>query len=190
MITVRHMESEEVESIRELDVSESDTIVYKWIGGQIVAVSEQWQRPRWDASECDKRISKIRERLAKGEALIGAFDKDLLVGAAIFRPHLDPGRSELAGLWISRKYRRQGIATQLTREVERLAQKAGITALYVSACPSRSAVGFYRSRGFRPTQNVNKELYEQEPEDIHMIMKLGTSREWDEDTARTSKQQS
>jgi hypothetical protein len=42
----------------------------------------------------------------------------------------------------------------------------------VSATPSRSAVGFYRSRGFQPTLDVNRELYERQPEDIHMVLDL------------------
>jgi hypothetical protein len=48
----------------------------------------------------------------------------------------------------------------------------GARKLYVSATPSVSAVGFYRNRGFELAEEVNKELFELEPEDIHMIMKL------------------
>jgi hypothetical protein len=44
--------------------------------------------------------------------------------------------------------------------------------LYVSATPSESAVGFYTGQGFRPTEEVNEELFELEPEDIHMIKPL------------------
>jgi ribosomal protein S18 acetylase RimI-like enzyme len=104
--------------------------------------------------------------------VIGAFAGDSLVGLAIFRAVLSPGMSELAGLWVSRSHRRQGVATRLAAEVEGLARSAGSTSLYVSATPSRSAVGFYRSRGFRPTLDVNEELYEREPEDIHMVLEL------------------
>ena len=44
--------------------------------------------------------------------------------------------------------------------------------MYVSAVPSESAVGFYRSQGFTPTQEVDEELYALEPEDIHMTKTL------------------
>ena len=44
--------------------------------------------------------------------------------------------------------------------------------LYVSAVPSESAVGFYLKQGFEPTEDVHPDLYELEPEDIHMILNL------------------
>jgi hypothetical protein len=60
----------------------------------------------------------------------------------------------------------------LTDEMERLARAAGATAFYVSACPTESAVGFYTSRGFRPTDRPNPELLALEPEDIHTTKDL------------------
>jgi len=173
MIQITYMNPDEVERLRELDVSEDGDIVYKWIDGEVVAVPEKWQRHRWGDEECIRRIKVMRDELTSGEIVVlGAFDGDALVGLATFRAHLSPGMSEFAGLWVSRTHRRQGVATRLAQEVERLARDAASTALYVSASPSRSAVGFYRSRGFRPTLDVNKELYEREPEDIHMILDL------------------
>ena len=41
----------------------------------------------------------------------------------------------------------------------------------MSSTPSESAVGFYRSRGFRLTSPL-PELFELEPEDIHLILEL------------------
>ena len=41
--------------------------------------------------------------------------------------------------------------------------------LYVSATESKSAVGFYLSQGFVPTQDAHPDLYALEPDDIHMI---------------------
>lgn len=174
MIQITYMKPDEIERLRELDVSEDGDIVYKWIDGEVVAVPEKWQRHRWGDEECSRRINVIRDELTGGEiVVIGAFDGDSLVGLATFRADLSPGMSEFSGLWVSRTHRRQGVATRLAQEVERLAREADSTALYVSGCPSRSAVGFYRSRGFRPTLDVNKELYEREPEDIHMVLNLG-----------------
>jgi hypothetical protein len=47
------------------------------------------------------------------------------------------------------------------------------TELYVSATPSVSAVGFYLSQGFRLAETVNEALYAMEPEDTHMVRRLG-----------------
>lgn len=174
MTEIRHMSPDEAERLRELDVSEHGDTVYKAIDGRVVATSETWHRPRWSQQECGRRIQGITQRLEAGDAMIGAFDQARLVGLAIFRPELSPGMSQLAGLWVSKSHRRQGVATQLCQEMERLAQEAGAAAMYVSACPSKSAVGFYRSRGFRLTQDVNEELCELEPEDVHMVLGLGS----------------
>jgi ribosomal protein S18 acetylase RimI-like enzyme len=173
MIQIRRMGPDEVERLSELDVSEEGDIVYKWVHGEVVAVPEKWTRPRWSDEECSERINSIRHDLTEGGVvMIGAFDADLLVGVATFRAYLSPSMSELAGLWVSCTHRRRGVATRLVAELERRARETGSAALYVSATPSRSAVGFYRSRGFRPTLDANPELYERQPEDIHMVLDL------------------
>lgn len=56
-------------------------------------------------------------------------------------------------------------------EMESLARDRDARALYVSATPSESAVGFYLSRGFRPTEPF-PEPFAKEPEDIHMLLPL------------------
>ena len=107
--------------------------------------------------------------LEKGGAAIGAFVGDALVGIAVLHLHLTKNMAQLAALFASKDYRRLHVAQRLTEEAVRLARQSGASAFYVSATPSESAIGFYRSQGFEPTAQVNKELYELEPEDIHMV---------------------
>ena len=47
--------------------------------------------------------------------------------------------------------------------------------VYVSATPSESAVGFYKSLGFTLIAEPLPELFALEPEDIHMILKINQS---------------
>jgi GNAT superfamily N-acetyltransferase len=75
---------------------------------------------------------------------------------------------------VSRPYRRRGVASALMEEMEHLARDLGARALYVSAVPSESAVRFYLSRGFRPTEPL-PEPFAKEPEDIHMLFPLPPS---------------
>ena len=63
-------------------------------------------------------------------------------------------------------------AAALWDECVRLARGSGATQMYVSATPTRSAVGFYLSRGCRLAQPVHARLFEEEPEDIHLILDL------------------
>lgn len=53
-----------------------------------------------------------------------------------------------------------------------MAHEDGATHLYVSATPTGSAVGFYTSKGFAPTDTPHPDLLAEEPEDIHMILDL------------------
>jgi ribosomal protein S18 acetylase RimI-like enzyme len=112
------------------------------------------------------------EHLEAGGVLLGALDGDRLAAVAILRYRLTESMAHLAFLHVSREYRRQGIAAQLTEEMVRLARLDGARELYVSATESESAVGFYLSQGFRPTDTPHPVLFALEPEDIHMIKEL------------------
>ena len=79
---------------------------------------------------------------------------------------------QLAALFVSRDYRRTGIARELTHRLIRMSRATGASRVYVSATPSRSAIAFYRSQGFTLTDNVHPELFAREPEDIHMVLEL------------------
>ena len=41
--------------------------------------------------------------------------------------------------------------------------------MYVSAVPTNTAVGFYRSRGCELAAEVHPALYAKEPEDVHLV---------------------
>lgn len=52
------------------------------------------------------------------------------------------------------------------------ARATGAEQIYVSATPSQSAVGIYMRFGFEPVEDPLPELYELEPDDIHMAKML------------------
>jgi len=57
-------------------------------------------------------------------------------------------------------------------ELSKVALSRGAKYLYISSTETESAVNFYRSYGSQITNEVDKELFEKEPEDIHMIKRL------------------
>jgi ribosomal protein S18 acetylase RimI-like enzyme len=107
-----------------------------------------------------------------GGVLLGAFDGDRLVGVAILRYKLTDTMAQLAVLHVSKDYRRHRIGQRLTQEVIRLAKADGARELYVSGTPSELALGFYRAQGFELARQPHAELYDLEPEDIHMVKVL------------------
>jgi len=117
-------------------------------------------------------MQSLYEVLAHNGRIWGAFDAERLVGIAAYRPHLTNTMDQLTFLHVSNGYRRQGIASRLFDQIEELARQSGAQELYVSATPSESAVGFYMNRGFILEPQPHPELFELEPEDIHMIKRL------------------
>lgn len=83
-----------------------------------------------------------------------------------------PQLAQLSYLHVSQRYRRKGIAARLAHEMIAWAKSTGAEAKYVSATPSESAVGFYTNQGFQVVDAPLPELFEMEPEDIHMLKRL------------------
>jgi len=95
-----------------------------------------------------------------------------LVGIGLVTPHVRPGVAQLAYLHVSDGYRASGIGGRLSDDLERIGGEAGDTSMVVSATPSVNTVRFYLGRGFEPMAEPLPELYELEPEDIHMQKRL------------------
>ena len=177
MITIRQMAASGLDRIGEIDRSEHVTREYSYRHGSLESRAVDVAVPTW--SRCGDhehsiqgRVNAWRPILDRGGKLLGVLDADTLAGVAIYRPHLAEGMGNLSALYVSRQYRRKGIASLLAQEVARLARADGARRLYVSATPSGSAVEFYRSHGFEPTDEPNRGLYTLEPDDIHMILEL------------------
>jgi len=171
-MNIRPLQRWELSYITEIDVSEEGDRIYRNVEGRLVAEAESWHRPHWDVEECQRRIAGFTAELDRGDAVLGAFDGDRLVGVASLRYRLTADMAQLVSLHISQSYRRRGVATALTDEIFRLAKASGAYRIYVSATPSGSALGFYRHKGFELAEQVNEELFALEPEDIHMIKEL------------------
>jgi ribosomal protein S18 acetylase RimI-like enzyme len=176
MVTIRTIEDREIPKIRDIDRAETIQHSYRFEGGKLIRLSVDWEIPGWfdgdGAHSVDEMIRGTRRDLDFGGTAFGAFDGDRLVGLAVYRPGLWPAMGQLAGLHVSREYRRRGIASRLLEKVLALARGDGAACLYVSATPSDSAVGFYRSKGFAVTSEPDPQLLAEEPEDIHMVLEI------------------
>lgn len=177
MITIRHMAGSELGRIGEIDRSEHVTQEYSYRRGALEARSVDIRVPTWSRSgdhehSVQGKVNAWQPILDRGGTLVGAFDRNTLVGFAIYRSDLMEGVANLSALFVSSSHRRKGIASLLTEEIAHLARADGARRLYVSATPSGPAVEFYRSHGFKPTDEPNEELFALEPDDIHMSREL------------------
>ena len=178
MITYRRLDVSEKGRIAEIDRSEHVFQNYVQGEGKLVLVDVDWKIPRW-TGEGDGPHSvagKLKEWDAyfqKDCVLWGASDGDVLVGFSAYRPRITEDMGQFALLHVSKAHRRQGIGRRLAGELIDHARREGSKRLYVSSVQTRATVDFYRGLGFRPTDEPVAELYQMEPNDIHMVMDLG-----------------
>ena len=175
MTTLREMSADELARIAEIDRSERITQQYKWREGNLELHDVDIDAPRWgEPGEHSVRyyVDSWRPLIEAGGVLLGAFDRDRLLGFAVYDPSRPRSGANLAVLHVSREYRGRGIGGMLTDAVVRLAREAGKPRLCVSATPTRGTVDFYRGRGFEPLAEPDAELFALEPDDIHLELRL------------------
>jgi predicted N-acetyltransferase YhbS len=176
-ITYRRLASADLARIGEIDRTERIDTVYVQHGSRLEEQVGDFSAPAWfsdgegEHSVAHQRV-ECERYLAAGGIALGAFAEDRLVGIGIMSPHIRPGIAQLAFLHVSNEYRDRGIGGHLSEELEQLARAQGDTRIVVSATPSLNTVRFYRRRGFDPMPEPLPELYEPEPEDVHMEKRL------------------
>jgi GNAT superfamily N-acetyltransferase len=158
--------------VTEIDVTEGGTTVLEQRGREVTNRLETWSRPPRSAARWAEFESRWRAFLPDAGAALGAFEAGRLVGIATLRRGVRPGTDQLEALFVDRAHRRRGIGSLLIDRIVAFARDGGARTLYVFATPSESAVGCYRSRGFRPTDEPIPELLEFEPDDVHMVLGL------------------
>ncbi|MEM7335437.1 MAG: GNAT family N-acetyltransferase [Chloroflexota bacterium] len=170
----RWMSPNEVSKIANIDRSETIRVGYRFENGALQQMVVNWDSPSWALEGTGEytlaaEIRFCQSHLDKKGRMCGAFDAETLVGMGILTPDIAPVTAQLAFLHVSKLYRQQGIAGKIADILFEEAKSGGAKQIYVSATPSGSAVGFYRSKGFEPTNTPIPDLFELEPDDIHMI---------------------
>lgn len=172
MIRLKELEINDAERLAEIDRSEQIDLIYEIQDGQMLEVAAGHECPNWNQHQIREIIERFKYELSNGGKAFGAFDKDLLVGFAVLA-HKFRGKKkdqlQLDLMYVSRTYRRQGIGTQLMEKISQEARKWGAGSLYISSTETESAVNFYKSAGSELTDEIDQELFEREPKDIHMI---------------------
>jgi GNAT superfamily N-acetyltransferase len=176
-ITYRRLAPADLERIGEIDRTERIDTVYVQHGDRLDRRFGDFSAPAW-FTEGDGEHSVAHQRaecerhLAAGGIALGAFANGQLVAIGIVRPHIRPRIAQFAFLYVSNGHRAQGIGRHLSEELERLGREGDDTTMVVSATPSLNTVRFYLHRGFEPTAEPLPELYELEPEDVHLQKRL------------------
>ncbi|MFS0722386.1 GNAT family N-acetyltransferase [Paenibacillus sp. 1P07SE] len=176
MIIFRKLSVHDAIQLGDIDRSEYIELIYRMEDNQLVEDKEDpHECPSWTEDMLDELKERFVDELANGGTAYGAFDQDTLVGFGVLA-HKFRGdckdQLQIDLMYVSRAYRRKGIGTRILDELSNEARKKGAKSLYISSTETQSAVSFYRNNGSRITQQVDEELFEKEPLDIHMEKQL------------------
>ena len=179
---VRRLGAEDIVLLREIDRMEQLDTEYRVVDGELVATDIDFVVPAWNPNGAGSHsvgalIKFAESALQRGAALFGAYGGDELLGLVLVDGQYAPDVAWLTLLYVTRAARRTGAASALWSAAEEVARGAGAKTLYVSSAPTGSAVGFYFSRGCRMAtkDEIIPELFELEPEDIHLVCELEPS---------------
>jgi len=172
-VEIRRLGRTELSRVVEIDRRERIDVLYEQHGTQLVARHGDWSASAWDPDghgedSVEHKVHALEHYVDTGGIALGAFAGARLVGIGVVVPHLRPTIAQLAFLHVSAPSRATGVGSRLVEQLEQIARTAGDTDMLVSATPSENTVRFYLGRGFHPMAEPLAELFQLEPEDVHM----------------------
>jgi GNAT superfamily N-acetyltransferase len=173
----RLLERRELSRVREIDRTETIRGRYVQRDETLELQAGDWSAPPWDLDGAGPHSvaalhAMLDSTMERGATALGAFAGARLAALGLVLPHVRPRVAQLVALYVNADERGHGVGGRLCDELERVARDAGDAEMVVSATPSENTVRFYLGRGFAPTAEPLPELYDLEPEDIHMWKQL------------------
>lgn len=130
----------------------------------------------WDADHLQNDPPKLKQLYREHAAFIGAFNlQGKMVGVAVVSNqiiHDYPDAKLLYYFYVDAGQQGQGIGAQLMQAAKRSASTHGANYLYISATPSKRTVDFYLKHGAQVLDHPDSQLWQLEPEDIHLLCKI------------------
>jgi len=172
-IEIRGLRRTELSRVAEIDRRERIDVQYVQHGTELVARHGRWNSLAWDPvgdgeHSVVAQLRMLEHYVDAGGTALGAFAGEPLVGIGVVVPHLRPGIAQLAYLMVTAPARATGVGSRLCEQLDEIARTAGDSDMVVTATPTGNTVRFYLGRGFQPMEEPLPELFELEPEDVHM----------------------
>ena len=175
MITFRELSRAEIPQVWSIDRSELIEGLYRFRNGTLTLHPEHIEVAAWPPGEAEKYTPILLDCFDRDGWFQGAFDEARLIGAAVLESTFigtPKDELQLKFLHVSRSYRGRGFGATLFRLAKTTARERGAQRLYVSATPSEHTVNFYMRLGCTIAKELDPELFELEPEDIHLELKI------------------
>jgi predicted N-acetyltransferase YhbS len=167
----RKLEGTEIELIWTIDRREIVENVYYLEDGELVLRPEFYDIPGWLPGEPALYTPILQDCFDRGGTFFAAFEGTDLIGVAVLESKFI-GRAkdqlQLLFLHVSNRHRKRGLGKLLFEQAVERARDLNARRLYISATPTENTVDFYLHLGCVVTEELDEELFELEPEDIHM----------------------
>jgi len=179
VIELRKLLREEITQVWNIDRSEVIEKFYHLQDGVLMLRPKHIDVLGWPPGEADKYTPILLDCFDRGGWFCGAFDDTLLIGAVVLESRFIGTRRDqlqLKFLHVSRAYRNRGLGAQLFEGAMATARERGAHRLYISATPSENTINFYVRLGCTVAKEPDPDLFELEPEDIHLEFEILTTQ--------------
>ncbi|NBD34979.1 MAG: GNAT family N-acetyltransferase [Chloroflexi bacterium] len=177
-MNIREMTHDELPLMWEIDRSEVIENIYYLEDGELVLKPEFYDVKGWPPGETELYMTHFEECFTRGGTFYGAFEAGELIGVAVLESKFIGSERDqlpqlqLKFLHVSKKHRGRGVGVALFAKAAVKARELGAKQLYISATPSENTINFYLNRGCVVAEEADPELFELEPEDIHLTCDL------------------
>jgi predicted N-acetyltransferase YhbS len=171
VITSRQLLREEIGKVWNIDRSEMIDNLYRLENGTLVLRPHNFYVPGWPPGQAEKETPILLDCFDRGGWFYGAFEDAELVGVVVLdskRIGKHKDQLQLKFLHVSSSYRNKGLGTQLFELAKASARERGARRLYISASASENTITFYLRLGCTVAGEPDQDLFELEPEDIHL----------------------
>lgn len=175
MMTFRELSLAEIPQVWNIDRRELIEGLYRFRNGTLTLHREHIEVAGWPPGEAEKYTPILLDCFERGGWFQGAFDEAQLIGAAVLESRFigtPKDELQLKFLHVSRSYRGRGLGAKLFERAKVTARQRGAKRLYVSATPSEHTINFYTRLGCKVAKEPDPELFELEPEDIHLELRI------------------
>lgn len=165
------LDRNEIEKLGEIDRSESVEYNYRCKDGKLELFSYYCDIKGFGEKQLQKHKENLYKLYDRGGTIFGAFEDSKLVGISSLDNNFRGQKNDilqLAFLHVSKDYRKKGIGKELIKLAKEKVTELGAKRLYISGSPIKNTIEFYMAIGCKLADEVEKDLFELEPDDIHM----------------------